>query len=68
MPRSVPGRQIAGLPRRSIPAVQLAAANRDWLAAPCGSAHVLRPSWRILLVLSSTPNERASFPPLTRKM
>ena len=33
-----------------------------------GRPHVVRPSWRILLTVSSTPNAPASFPPLTRKM
>ena len=33
-----------------------------------GCAQVLRPSWRILSMLSSTPNAPDSFPPLTRKM
>lgn len=31
-------------------------------------AQVLRPSWRILARLSSTPNALSSFPLLTRKM
>jgi hypothetical protein len=50
----------------SVFALEVACSCFDAVAG--ATAHGLKPSWRILARLSSTPNALASFPSLTRKM
>ncbi len=60
-----PGRQLAD----PLPIAQPGPPGRDSRAFRGGQPpHLLRPSWRILARLSSTPNAPVSFPPRTRKM